>query len=68
MSTATTEVQFNLRLTGEERDELIRLLDTALGEVRTEVHRTHTPAYRDQVLEEEGTIRSLLGKLKEMNA
>lgn len=65
MSTATTEAQYILRLTEAERIELTRLLETALGDVRSEVHRTHSPAFRDQVLQEEDTIRALLEKLRD---
>jgi Ala-tRNA(Pro) deacylase len=54
-----------LRLSQEERDMLIRLLGTALGESRVEVHHTHfSPAFRQQVLDEEHGISELLAKLK----
>jgi hypothetical protein len=53
-----------LRLTEEEREVLRRLLDSALGESRVEVHRTHfSPGYREQVLEEESCIAGLLEKI-----
>ena len=54
-----------LRLSQEERDMLSRLLETALGESRVEVHHTHfSPAFRQQVLDEERGISELLAKLK----
>ena len=54
-----------LRLSQEERNMLSRLLETALGESRVEVHHTHfSPAFRQQVLDEESGISKLLAKLK----
>jgi len=53
-------------LTDKERAFLISSLETALQEVRVEAHRTHaSPTFRDQVLREEQTVRSLLDKLRE---
>jgi hypothetical protein len=37
----------------------------ALQEVRVEVHRTHTPDFREGVMDEEGLIRGLLAKLQQ---
>ena len=45
-----------------EKDELLQLLDTALGDVRVEVHRTHTPSYRDRVLQREKLLKGLIAK------
>jgi DNA-directed RNA polymerase beta' subunit len=56
--------QVNLTVTTEERDYLQRVLQKALEEVRVEVHRTHTPDFRQQVLKEEELIRGLLAKVK----
>ena len=42
------------------------LLERALGETRVEVHRTHTPGFRDQVLHQEAVIRRLLEKLQRL--
>jgi hypothetical protein len=63
VSTPTT---FTLPLTEEERAELARLLEHVLGETRVEVHRTHTPAYRDQVLHQEALIRGPLDKVRQL--
>lgn len=52
-----------LTLTQEERNSLLDLLKQALGEARIEVHRTHTPAFREQVLHQESLIRGLVDKL-----
>ncbi len=58
-----------LMLNADERALLLRLLETALGEVRVEAHRTHfSPEFRDQVLAEESLIRSLLEKVRQMPA
>jgi adenine C2-methylase RlmN of 23S rRNA A2503 and tRNA A37 len=53
-------------ITEEERAELIRMLKQVLGETRVEVHRTHTPKYRERVLEEEALLRGLLDKFEHL--
>jgi hypothetical protein len=53
-----------LVLTSEERDYLVRLLQSALKETRVEVHRTHTPGFREAVLGEESLVRNLLAKVQ----
>jgi hypothetical protein len=54
----------SLALTMEERDSLLHLLRQALGEARVEVHRTHTPAFREVVLGQEVLLRNLIEKLE----
>ncbi len=49
----------------EERVELVRLLEQSLKEIRGEIHKTHTPEYRDRVLGQESLLRGLLVKLHE---
>ena len=49
----------------EERVELVRLLEQSLKEIRGEIHKTHTPEYRDRVLGQESLLRGLLVKLQE---
>jgi hypothetical protein len=56
-----------LTLTAEERDSLLRVLRKMLGDARIEVHRTHTPAFREGVLGEEVLIRNLIGKLEHVS-
>jgi hypothetical protein len=69
MSTpAAGGTEFNLKVSAEERAELLRLLQRELGDTRVEVHRTHTPAYRDQVLHQENLVRALLEKLQKLQA
>ena len=53
----------SMNLTGEERDYLLRLLNTALKELRVEEHRTRTPSFREHMLNDEKIIAGLLGKL-----
>ena len=52
-----------VNLTQEEREFLVGLLTTRVGDIRVEVHHTHTPDYRDQVIREEKFVRDLLAKL-----
>jgi hypothetical protein len=56
--------ELNLSLTEQERAELLKLLEHELGETRVELHRTHTPGFRESVQLEEKVIRSLLDKLR----
>jgi hypothetical protein len=53
----------SMNLTGEEREYLVRLLNTALKELRVEEHRTRTPSFREHMLNDEKIIAGLLGKL-----
>jgi len=57
-------VQLDVDFTAEEREYLVRLLEARLGETRVEVHRTHTPDYREQVKHEEELVRNLLAKCR----
>jgi len=56
--------EFDLKISDQERTELLRLLTSSLGETRVEVHRTHTPDYRETVKHEEDVIRHLLEKIQ----
>ncbi len=66
MAAKTMPVMHSFMISEEERDELIRLLEQVLGETRVEVHRTHTPEYRERVLEEEALLRGMLEKFQQM--
>ena len=56
-----------LMLSEKERELIQGLLDTELGEVRTEVHRTHySPEFRADLQAREALVRQLLDKLKLM--
>jgi len=52
----------SLTLDEHERSELLGLLEAALGDLRVEVHRTHTPDYRNQLLRREEILRRLIEK------
>jgi hypothetical protein len=56
-----TELQ--ITLTAEERETLVRLLETVLKDTRIEEHRTRTPTYREHLLHQENVIASVLTKL-----
>jgi hypothetical protein len=56
---------FQLTLNEREKQYLEGLLKTALGDTRVEAHRTHTPDYRQQVLNEEELVRQLLAKVQQ---
>jgi hypothetical protein len=53
----------SLSLIAEERSYLIQLLETTLKNHRVEEHRTRTPTYREQILQEEKLIEQMLAKL-----
>ena len=55
----------NLTFSPEEQNLMVRLLESALGETRVEVHRTHySPDFRDELKREEQLLRGLLAKLR----
>ena len=60
--------EFHLVLTEQEKSYLEAILKSALSETRVEVHHTHTPDYRTQVLSEEDLVRKLLDKMQETKA
>jgi len=53
----------SLSLTADERSYLVHLLETSLKNHRVEEHRTRTPSYREQILQEEKVLEQLLAKL-----
>jgi len=55
--------EFQLTLTGEERQYLADLLRMVLKDTRVEEHRTRTPLYRESILHQESMIVDLLKKL-----
>lgn len=50
-------------ITEPERAILLRILNTAVGEVRSQVRRTHDPEWHDGLKEEESLMKGLLEKL-----
>lgn len=66
MTTTTKRGTHDLSITEEERSRLIELLEQVLGETRVEIHRTHTPEYRERVMGEEVLLRDLLAKFRDL--
>ncbi len=64
MATTTVRESRTFMFSEEERVEMVRLLKQILGETRVEIHRTHTPDYRDRVIGQESLLRGLLVKLQ----
>jgi hypothetical protein len=61
-----TELQ--MTITAEERQYLVGLLEGILKETLVEEHRTRTPIYREDVLQQEQLIQELLNKLRQTPA
>ena len=59
-----TMIDNSFQLTEEERQYLVTLLETDLGETRVEARHTDTPAYLDRVRHQEVVVRELLDKLR----
>ena len=57
----TTALNFD----AEEKSELRQLIETALTDLRVEIHRTHTPDYRSQLLRREELLKRLIDKFKQ---
>jgi len=55
----------DISLSQDELALLMRMLETALGETRVELHHTHfSPAFRQEVKEEAELLRGLLERLR----
>lgn len=52
-----------IAVTDPERELLLRVLNGALGEVRSGVRRTHSPEWHDGLKHEESLLKGLLEKL-----
>lgn len=63
---STSDFQ-NLALSSEEAAELLHLLQQSLSETRIEVHRTHTPDFRDALQHREALVRGLIAKLEQLS-
>ena len=53
-----------LEISSPEKTLLVRILDNTLGELRSEVRRTRTPAWHDGLKEEERIVGELLERLR----
>jgi len=67
MAATTVPETRTFMISEEERVEMVRLLEQVLGETRVEIHRTHTPDYRDRVISQESLLRGLLAKLQRVS-
>ena len=57
----TTTLSFD----AQEKGEVRQLLETALTDLRVEIHRTHTPDYRTQLVQREELLKKLIDKFKQ---
>jgi len=55
--------ELQIALTADERECLVRVLESALKNHRIEEHRTRAPTYREQILQQEKLLEQLLAKL-----
>lgn len=55
----------HLTLSPEEASELRSLLDVSLTDLRSEIHRTDTPEYRERLQERERRLLQLRERLEE---
>ncbi len=55
----------SVTLSGDEREFLVKMLESALKDTRIEEHRTRTLSYREFVLDDEKIIEGLLAKLRD---
>ncbi len=63
MSTDSTQkVNLSLTLDEQEKAELLQLLEVALQDLRVEVHRTHSPDYREELVKREALLHRLIDK------
>jgi len=63
---AQSPENYNLSMNDEERQELLRILEQYLVDTRVERRRTEKPSYHDQVVHEEGLVRSLTEKVRQL--
>jgi len=55
---------FTLTLTGEEREQLLNVLEQVFREKQVEVHRTDALGYKAHVEREEAILRGLIDRLR----
>ena len=68
MQTDVNSKTFTVTLTQEEQNEVLQLLESSLRETRVEVHRTHTPDFRDKVKHREVVLAALIEKFRHANS
>ncbi len=66
MAATTEAAMHSFMINEEERAELVRVLEQVLRDTRVEIHRTHTPEYRERVIGEGTLLRGLLEKFQHL--
>jgi hypothetical protein len=61
-----TITERTLSLSEEERVELLALLERELADLRVECRRTDTPAFHDQLRDEETVLRLIAAKVRRL--
>jgi len=56
--------EIDLKLTDEQAEYLVRLLEATLGETRVETRHTRTSEFRELVRGEESLLRDVIERLK----
>ncbi|MCX5771424.1 MAG: hypothetical protein NTZ09_14310 [Candidatus Hydrogenedentes bacterium] len=54
-----------LQLSEEEREELLKLIETSFSDTKIEVRRTRNPEWREKLQQREELLASLVSRLKE---
>lgn len=54
----------NLNLTSAEAELLLELLRNELSELRTEIHRTETRAFKDDLKAREALLEAIIGRME----
>ncbi len=57
---------FTLDLTEVEQQELVKLLEETLDDLRVEIRHTDARAYREDLVHEEEVLRSLMAKVHQL--
>jgi len=66
MAVTTVPESRTFMFSEEERVEMVRLVEQILRETGVEIHRTHTPDYRERVIGQKSLLRGLLAKLQQV--
>jgi hypothetical protein len=53
-----------ITLSADERDVLLDVLRTQLGDLKAEINRTETTAFRDELKGREAALASIIAKLE----
>jgi hypothetical protein len=57
-------MSMQIEINEAERQVLLKLAETALGELKAEVRRTSTKDYHDELVVEESTLAEVIGRLR----